>query len=110
MELTFREQIWYDKFRAMEMDENSSNLLARFKCIAGEFIEKNPGAIDNNMVKELRKQEGAFYHFCIDSGRLTSDEIYRMFHSSINPSYNPFFFRHDLLGTLWEDFMNIFKK
>lgn len=114
MELTIIEKDWYNKLRQAGVDEGDSNLMARFKCLIDEFKKSSPVAINDFM--ELVNQDGTFYQFCIESGRLTSDEINKVFHhmhrslqSIDNPFDNPLSMRFNPVETLWGYFKTIFK-
>lgn len=110
MELTIIEKDWYNKLRQAGVDEGNSNLMARFKCLIDEFVKSSPIAI--NDFKELVNQDSPFYQFCIESGRLTSDEIKHVFHHMYridNPFDNLFSMRFNPVETLWGYFNNILK-
>lgn len=114
MELTIIEKEWHDKLQQAGFDEGDSNMMARFKCLLDEYRKSFPEAV--NYFKGLVSQDGPFYQFCIDSGRLTSDEINITFHQlnrSLqpidNPFDNPFSIRFNPFETLWGYFKLIFK-
>lgn len=73
MELTIKEKEWYDKLRGVGLRDEETNLLARVKCLGDEFEKSS--TIPINDFKERFNQDSPFYQFCIESGRLTSDEI-----------------------------------
>lgn len=110
MELTTKEKKWYEKLRTVGLCEDNSNRMARIICLLDEFRESNPDEV--NTFKGLFNQEGPFSQFCIDSGRLTSDEIHHLFRSlqsTDNSFNNPYSIRYNPVETLWGYFKNIFK-
>ena len=109
MELPIIENDLYDKLQQVGLDEGDSNLMARFKCLLDDFSKSSPEVLDD--FKGLVNQDGSFYQFCIDSGRLTSDEIHHLCRSlqSIDKTFdNPFSIRFNPVETLWGYFNNIF--
>ena len=109
MKLTSKEKEWYDKLSEIGMSNYDANLMARLKILFEEYKRKYPDDIEGFV-----NPNGSFHQFCIDSGRLTSDEINEFFHNVLqqcqnNPFGNPFYIRYNPFETLWEYFKNIFK-
>ena len=114
MILTIEERMWYDKFQCIGFDECNANLMARLKCLIDNFKENTPDVIIN--FKDFLNKSGPLYLFCMDSGRLTSDELNIIFHqlcrslpSIYNPFDNPFSIRFNFVETLRGYFDNNFK-
>ncbi len=102
MKLTSIEKEWYDKLLEIGMSNDDANLMARLKFLFEEYKRKYPD-----------DKGGSFHQFCIDSGRLTSDEINKFFQMlqqcQNNPFDNPFIIRYNTVKTLWKYFEYIFK-
>ena len=112
MKLTSIEKEWYDKLSEIGMSNYDANLMARLKILFEEYKRKYPDDIVD--FKGFVNPNGSFHQFCIDSGRLTSDEINEFFHKMLqqcqnNPFDIPFNIRYNPVKTLWKYFKNIFK-
>lgn len=91
------------------MSNYDANLMARLNILFEEYKRKYPDDIFD--FEGFVNPNGSFHQFCIDSGRLTSDEINAFFHNVyrwLHP-YDVFLPTHDDYGRLWRFFKNIFK-
>lgn len=86
MKLTIKEEYWYRKFIPMGLDSEEAELMARFKYLRDEFMVSRDV---NWNYEEFINPDGPFYQFCIESGRLTSDEINAIFHNLPLSTNNP---------------------
>lgn len=109
MKLNDIEKEWYDKLSELGMSNYDANFMARLKFLIEEYKRiQDDDIVDFEGFVNLN---GSFYQFCIDSGRLTSDEINLFYHNvyrSLHP-YDDFFSTHYDYGRLWRFFKNIFK-
>ena len=103
MKLTSIEKEWYDKLLEIGVSNDDANLMARLKFLGEEYKRKYPD--DKRFVN--------FHQFCIDSGRLTSDEINKfsqmLQQCQNNPFDNTFINRYNPVKILWKYFEYIFK-
>lgn len=109
MELSIKEKEWYDKLQSLGMSNCHANLMARLKFLFEEYKRIYPDDIVD--FKGFVNPNGSFHQFCINSGRLTSDELNLFFHHlyrSLHP-YDDFFSTHNDWERSWRFFKNVFK-